>query len=745
MFYMGIKINFCKSFLGIFNLKLLFAALLFGVFPFTVFSITSKDSKPLSPLKQIYYYREVAKQNFKTSSQNALLPALKSYQLATTSSTKIEIAKSALLLAKIHLRMNEINQAKQFLAVAYRNINKQNEQAELANYNFLLSDLQLRTAQYDSSDSSLNKALKFYQKTQSFEEIILVYNKLGQLYYIQENYKNAMIFYLKALQQAEQLNNNSEIANCYINISNVLSVQVNYTAAIKYLQKAATIFVLQKDSFNLAVCYNNLAANYIQQDSLTDALKYLTNAAEMHVSLKNQKGLAASYLNMGIVQSKTEQYNLAIQNFEKALNINLQLNDKFRISTCLSNLSITYLKINDYSKSASISEQGLKLSKEINAFDAQRIFYTNLSIAYDSLKQYKKSLYYYQLQKQLDDSLLNTELRKQVLELEAKYQNEKKEDDIQILTKDNLLKNSQLERNRSLQLYLTVIVVLVFLLLLVLYGFFQNRVKTAKILTTKNSELEKLNLELQKTGVELKELNATKDKFFTIIAHDIQNPLSAYRAITKTLSTQFFEINEEQKLVYINKLYKSSENLNLLFKNLLQWSTSQTGKIAFNPQEIDLEILSFKAISVLEESAENKNILLKLEILPTTFAFGDVHMVTTILLNLISNAIKFSGTDCSIIIKSELEEKYLKIVIEDHGIGIQAEEIMLLFDSGYDTKNIGDSKEKGSGIGLVLCKEFAERNGGQIGVTSELGKGSKFYFTLPLYSSKIENKTDPNL
>jgi signal transduction histidine kinase len=197
------------------------------------------------------------------------------------------------------------------------------------------------------------------------------------------------------------------------------------------------------------------------------------------------------------------------------------------------------------------------------------------------------------------------------------------------------------------------------------------------------------------------------------------------------LANSFFELSEQQKLEYIRGINKSSENLYELFQNLLQWSTSQSGTMKFKPQEIDMGIIAFKAVAVLQESADKKNIQVEMNVKTDSYAFGDINMVSSVVVNLLSNAIKYTKPGGTVIVNASYSGNYIKIAVIDDGIGITKEDIGKLFRVEIDHKTIGDSEEKGTGIGLILCKEFVSRNGGEIWVESESGKGSAFYFTLP--------------
>ena len=606
-----------------------------------------------------------------------------------------------------------------------------NDKRRLANYYSLLGDWSQKQKLNTQTIINYNKASKLYKLIGNTIGDISVYNKIGQNYYSLDDFSNAMLNYFKALELAEEKQDERQIGNAYINISNVLNAQQEYENAIVYLRKSLTIFEKAKSLYNIGVCYNNIAANYIYQDSLDLALDYLEKALEIYIKSEDNKGQAACYLNMGIVSSKNKSFDQSIAYFNSSLSIAEIMHDQFRIANCLANMTIAFLEKKEYDKVKEFSMRGLAIAIDIKALSIQRIFYQNLSATFDSLGDYKNAYGNYKLLKQIDDSLFNAEKQNQVFELEAKYQGEKKENDINRLTEENDIKAIQLQKNRNFQLFLIIMSLLVLALLIVFYSLFKLKVKTSKLFSKKNEELEIMNKNLQQSEQALKKLNATKDKFFTIIAHDIKNPLSAYRAITKMLTESYHLLSETEKISYINRINNSSENLYKLFQNLLLWSTSQSGSINYKPQEIDLGILAFKSIALLQENANTKNIKLDLKVESDTFAFCDSNMISTVLINLLSNAIKFSKPDNVITISSIELTNYIQISIEDRGIGIAFENINKLFRVEFDHKTIGNAPEKGTGIGLILCKEFISRNGGEIWVDSLLNQGSTFHFTIP--------------
>jgi len=641
-----------------------------------------------------------------------------------------KIGETYLNKGLVYLKVN-LDSSKKFLDKAAEYFIDLNDKKKLASYYSLLGDWSQEQKFYNQTIANYSKAIQLFNDVGYSIGEILVYNKIGQSYYSLDDFSNASIYYFRALELAEKMKDEQQIGNSYINISNVLNAEQEYNNAIVYLRKSLSIFEISANQYNIGVCYNNIAANYIYQDSLDLALNYLGKALQIYIKLGDNKGQAACYLNMGIVSSKNEALEQSIVYFNSSLRIAEILNDQFRIANCLANMTIVFLKKQDYIKVKELSKRGLTIANDIKALSIQRIFYENLSSTFDSLQDYKNAYYNYKLLKQVDDSLFNAEKQKQVFELEAKYQGEKKENDINRLTEENSIKAIQLEKNRNFLIFLVVMSFLVLVLLIVFYRLYKLKFKTSELLSNKNNELESLNKNLQQSEQALKKLNATKDKFFTIIAHDIKNPLSAYRAITKMLTESYYQLSETEKISYISRIYNSSENLYKLFQNLLLWSTSQSGTIKYLPKEIDLGILAFKAVSLLQENANNKNIEIDLKVESDTFAYCDSNMISTVFINLLSNAIKFSKPNTTIEISYIELPNSIQISIQDSGIGIAAEHLSKLFKVEFDHKTIGNAPEKGTGIGLILCQEFILRNGGEIWVESELNQGSTFHFTVP--------------
>ena len=231
---------------------------------------------------------------------------------------------------------------------------------------------------------------------------------------------------------------------------------------------------------------------------------------------------------------------------------------------------------------------------------------------------------------------------------------------------------------------------------------------------------------------ELKESNAAKDKFFAIIAHDLRGPTVNLAAFLGHLNDTFNELSPNELKKILSSLHKSAENVSVLLENLLIWGQSQLNKIEFNPSELKLTDVIQNSTKGLIQSADNKQINVSFELNDEIFVKADLNMIQTIVRNLLSNAIKFTHRGGSVIIKSEITNlNKASVSITDNGVGIEKSSLVKIFDITNTLHTPGTENELSTGLGLILVKDFIEKNNGTITIDSQKGKGTVVSFTLP--------------
>ena len=244
-------------------------------------------------------------------------------------------------------------------------------------------------------------------------------------------------------------------------------------------------------------------------------------------------------------------------------------------------------------------------------------------------------------------------------------------------------------------------------------------------------ELRIACIQLGESEQRLKELNATKDRLFSIIGHDLRGPIGGFKSLIQLLISGYDLSNSKQLLEILKVIHKTANSTYDLLENLLEWAKSQQNEIVFNPEKINLKDLVFNIMNLFSEVILNKEINIVNEIPDDQFLVADKNMLSTVLRNLISNAIKFTPNGKSIKISVANIGDNIKISVQDEGTGIQEEDLPKLFNSLSPLSSYGTQGEKGSGLGLLLCKDFIDRHNGIIEVNSIWGKGSTFSFTLP--------------
>ncbi|MCX6155167.1 MAG: hybrid sensor histidine kinase/response regulator [Candidatus Kapabacteria bacterium] len=252
-------------------------------------------------------------------------------------------------------------------------------------------------------------------------------------------------------------------------------------------------------------------------------------------------------------------------------------------------------------------------------------------------------------------------------------------------------------------------------------------------LVTLNKTLANVLEELADNNIQLEQANTTKDKFFSIISHDLKNPVLAINLGLESLIKYFENFETEEIKDNLNKIHLTSKNISSLLENLLQWARTQTGKINFEPDIFDLNELVLDNLSIMKEYADKKQIQIITDINKYSMVYCDYNMISTVLRNLITNSIKFTKEKGEIIISTLLNplRKVYEISVQDNGLGIDSETLDNLFKIGTSRSTSGTNNEAGTGLGLILCREFVEINKGNIWVESKLGKGSTFNFTIP--------------
>ena len=554
-----------------------------------------------------------------------------------------------------------------------------------ANSYTAIAEVSLVKAHYEKALENYLAALSFFTQANDFEGIANTSNNLGNVYKHTGDYKQAIYFYDKAFQLNKQLHNVKAIADNYSNIGYIYILQDSVDKGLSHLIVALMIVDSIGNLQEKIHLLNGIGNGYLKLKNYPYALKNFRQASEFSEKLGNNYSLAQSYINIANVYYLTKYYTPALKN---ALN----------------------------GREIALKENYLSLLQNVNLV---------LSQIYAAVGNYETAYKYHIQYKSVSDSVSNNEKAKQLAEVMAKYDLENMEKENQLLRLKDKENKAKIQKNNIIVL-VSVGLTIIFILLIGLLLFVNRRVKA-------------LNRKLTTQGEELKTLNNQKDKFFSFVVHNLSNPFNTIFGFSELL-IKYADQKDINKLVrYSRYIFESSTGIKQILSNLLEWTRLQKKNYEYNPSGIELESLIHDTLELNSKIAVQNEITLKYESSGINYAFADRQMVYTILQNLISNAIKFTPKHGRVTVSVSYTGRFVEISVADTGPGLSDDDISRLFKINVLPSSVNTMSSKGSGMGLILCKELVNRNGGEIKVESITGKGSTFKFTLPIPESEIEH------
>lgn len=492
-----------------------------------------------------------------------------------------------------------------------------------------------------------------------------------------------------------------------------------YEEAVNYYKEALEIYreLAKEDGImgGVAICCDQLASVYSNLNLTDIAREYNEEALQLHLQGDSKYGLSTSLKYRADIEYKDANYDTAIAILDSALSIKTDINNVTGFASVYELYGKIYAAKHEYERALENLYIGMNYAVSNNQLRHLADINRHLSDIYRQLGDYEKAYQYKSQQLTIADSIYNASTTRKLLQRESLIEIEKKEKQISQLEHENKLRELSLDREKSIRRYLIGIVVLALIILgMFIYQYFTTRKAHRALLESKKN---------------LEQLNATKDKFFSIIAHDLRGPFNSILGLSELMKKRAGQYSPDDIDKMTGAIYESAKNNYNLLKNLLEWSRSQTGSIPYRPETLSLRETTEDVIAILSQQALEKNIAITFNDIDYHI-IADKNMLHTILRNLISNALKYSYSGDTVRIYSEDLGNMIRISVTDSGIGIPENVRKNLFDISESYKIAGTAGEKGTGLGLVICREFVEKHGGSIGVESKQGKGARFWFTM---------------
>ena len=569
----------------------------------------------------------------------------------------------------------------------------------------------------------LQQACDGYETENNKIRQIYANNYIGIIYGQTSYYDKALSYFQKSLLLSTQLKDTLRLCTSLSNIGLVYQNLKDYKTAMNNFEKILDLSIKINDKLNIAHALNDISNTYTKMEDYKMALKYHLKALSICKELNEKKGIAYITSDIGEIYMKLHNLDMALKYFEDAYLLSKELSDKFLMSSILCNIGDISISKKNYNKAKEYLGKAESISTEIENKEALKDIYESFSKYYSFQNDYKKALDYYKRFKNINDSIYTKESSDKIAELQVKFDIQEKENENEILRQKTEIQ--QLAINKQIYLRNTFIYISIIITLLIIFVFYRYWLKQRanKLLSEKNEYINKQNNELE-------EISKMKDKIFAVIMHDLKNPFNTVVTLINFMESNYHTMQENQKYSGILSLKKSIFNVNEFLENLLDWLNSKENNLVLYKTNFDIRTTINSVIKLYKPRAEQKAIELKTHIDSNLFVYADERMIKTVLRNLIDNALKFTFDKGKIEINAiEVNDK-ITISISDTGVGIDEDDKDKIFklDSYFTTK--GTEYEKGSGLGLILSKEFVEKNEGEIWFESKTDVGSTFYFTI---------------
>ncbi len=620
---------------------------------------------------------------------------------------------------------------------------------------------QYQYTNYPKSKQYAQQAVDLAEKQNTGSWKNLAYRNIGLLYAISGDYSTALRYDNQALQQSLFNNDSTTLAIDYNNIANDYYDLGEYDEAYNYFTQSYRVASARNDSLRMTVALHNVGRVFKELGQYDRALDHLRISQRMSEQINDKEGVPYAYDEIGDVMLRIGKYDSALLTlmhslrltreqklhvlepktlskvatiylhnkdhktalayYDTTYQLHAQTNNRFGIAEVNLGRGIVLYDQGQYDEALRLITGSLAIAKESNARILEIKCYTKLSQLWEAKGDYKKSLGYFKQYKQLEDSLFSQDMQEKLFRDQMRFATEAKDSQIEALSRARDIRDDQIKRQEFIRNILVVVMALSVILLATVYRSGQRRRQINTLLLQHQEDMEKRSEELER-------LNQVKDKFFSIISHDLRSPINALAGLLDLLDKG--AVKPEELPNHVRELKTRFNHTRTLLNNLLDWTLLQMDKLNLQANRIDLKKIVDENIQLLA-SVQNKQIQLLNKIPENAIAFADSNTVNLVIRNLMTNAIKFTNDGGIVVISAEEKPTEWLVSVKDNGIGMNPDVLKILFDKTAPYTTRGTANEKGTGLGLILCKEFVEKNGGKIWVESKPGEGSKFSFTLP--------------
>lgn len=592
--------------------------------------------------------------------------------------------------------------------------------------------MSIRESDHELAAKYAQSALELSNKLGYLKGKAAALGNLGWVCYRKTDFVGTLQYSIEAMKISEQIGDKAEMARSMNNIAAVSYEQKQYDKAITDFRYALQYAYESNEPRVISRSLNNLGYIYFNSNRNLDSAEYFaTKGVEISERNKDNYLMAFGLRTLGDVHAQRHSYQAALKLYQRALALaDASRNNSMRAATN-HRIAKVYVALGRNNDAIDILIRNADESRKKNYPEELERTYKVLAEIYHHTGNPSKAYEYLDRYTALHDTIYSMQNGKQIALMQNEYDLSLKQAEIELLTKDTDLQAKELS-TRKAQLYATILGASCVLLLVIVMLYSYSKVKRAnRQLEQQKAELARKNLEVEEKSNALELLNTTKDKLFSIIGHDFRSPLHSLRGLLELIGTR--SMGQEEFQYYSRDLRNKIDAVYSNLDNLLHWSVSQLNGIIATPVNVNVRNLTVEVMELYEEIARVKKVKLTNHVESGIQVWADKDHVRLVIRNLVSNALKFTSADGHVIVAASVDRDLARISVKDTGVGIAGEDIQRLFVKQTLWSAKGTNNEKGLGLGLLLCKEFVEKNHGSIDIHSVEGVGTTITFTLPLY------------
>jgi len=580
------------------------------------------------------------------------------------------------------------------------------------------------------------QALDISKELKNLRGVSSVLGNIGLIYFEIGDTKKAYDYYDNSLKIALTIDYPKQVANMYNNIGLLKQIEKQYDKAIEFDLKAVKLFYSLKDQLSVYNTLRNIGQIHELKAEYDMASNYYMRCINIATEINYNVGVSESFLQIGLMFNKRGMDQKAIYYYNKALNYANLKHESVLVAKSYLYFGNLYSLSSNFPMAKDYFAKSYKLARQLSDKPLIRDYFKSMSENYALMNDYKNAFQFSQYYAEIKDTINREESARRFSQLQIGFDFDNQETQIALLKRNNEVKNLEIEKQQFLKYILILVISIVVISIFLVYSRYRFARKSNIILQEQKEEISRTNEKLMLSEKNLKEMNATKDKLFSIISHDLRNPFAAIISFSRIMKRDINQYKKEEIQLLTDELDKSVNVISNLLENVLQWSRHQTGRIKYAPDYFSIGELVDDVLSALNQNIKEKDLIVKNSINLSLEVWADSQLTEAILKNLLSNAIKFSHDGSLIEIDSVIENDSVNIMVTDNGVGIEAENLKNIFNVELHKVTYGTNDEKGSGLGLILCKSLTEIQGGSLKILSEVGKGTTVTFSIPL--SEIE-------